>query len=58
MIRNHGMRVRYYHDELGYNFRMTDLHAAIGLAQSKKLDMFNQKRRDNAAFFLQTCAVW
>jgi perosamine synthetase len=50
VIRNHGMRVRYYHDELGFNFRMTDLHAAIGLAQSKKLAMFNQKRRENAAF--------
>lgn len=50
VIRNHGMRVRYYHDELGFNFRMTDLHAAIGLAQSKKLDQFNQKRRENAAY--------
>jgi perosamine synthetase len=50
VIRNHGMRRRYYHDELGYNFRMTDLHAAIGLAQSPKLDGFNQKRREHAAF--------
>jgi perosamine synthetase len=50
VLRNHGMRVRYYHDELGFNFRMTDLHAAIGLAQSKKLEKFNQKRRENAAY--------
>jgi perosamine synthetase len=50
VLRNHGMRVRYYHDELGFNFRMTDLHAAIGLAQSKKLEKFNLKRRENAAY--------
>jgi perosamine synthetase len=51
VIRNHGMRKRYYHDELGYNFRMTDMHAAIGLAQIVKLDKFNQKRQENAAFY-------
>jgi len=51
VIRNHGMRKRYYHDEIGYNFRMTDMHAAIGLAQIVKLDKFNQKRRENAAYY-------
>jgi perosamine synthetase len=50
VIRQHGMRVRYYHDMLGYNFRMTDLHAAIGLAQLKKLEKFNTQRRANAKF--------
>jgi dTDP-4-amino-4,6-dideoxygalactose transaminase len=50
VIRQHGMRKRYYHDELGYNFRMTDLHAAIGLAQLKKLDKFNAQRQANAKF--------
>lgn len=50
VIRQHGMRVRYYHDELGYNFRMTDVHAAIGLAQLKKLEKFNSQRQANAKF--------
>jgi dTDP-4-amino-4,6-dideoxygalactose transaminase len=50
VIRQHGMRRRYYHDELGYNFRMTDVHAAIGLAQLKKLDKFNSIRQTNAKF--------
>jgi dTDP-4-amino-4,6-dideoxygalactose transaminase len=50
VIRQHGMRRRYYHDELGFNFRMTDVHAAIGLEQLKKLAGFNQKRRENAAY--------
>jgi perosamine synthetase len=50
MIRSHGMQRRYYHDMLGYNFRMTDLHAAIGLAQIDRLDVFTAKRRTNAAY--------
>jgi len=50
VLRQHGMRKRYYHDELGYNFRMTDIHAAIGLEQLKKLDRFNDIRRANAKF--------
>jgi perosamine synthetase len=50
MLRNHGMQRRYYHDILGYNFRMTDLHAAIGLAQIERLAGFTAKRRENAAY--------
>ncbi|MGW8251809.1 MAG: DegT/DnrJ/EryC1/StrS family aminotransferase, partial [Anaerolineales bacterium] len=50
VIRQHGMRRRYYHDELGYNFRMTDIHAAIGLAQLKKLEQFNRRRIENAHY--------
>jgi dTDP-4-amino-4,6-dideoxygalactose transaminase len=50
VIRQHGMRRRYYHDELGFNFRMTDVHAAIGLSQLKKLEKFNAQRQANAHF--------
>jgi len=50
VIRQHGMRRRYYHDELGFNFRMTDVHAAIGLAQLQKLERFNAARIANAAY--------
>jgi perosamine synthetase len=50
VIRQHGMRRRYYHDELGFNFRMTDIHAAIGLAQLQKLEQFNQARIANAQY--------
>ena len=50
LLRHHGMRRRYYHDELGFNFRMTDVHAAIGLAQIQKLDRFNEARIANARF--------
>jgi dTDP-4-amino-4,6-dideoxygalactose transaminase len=49
LLRDHGMRVRYQHEALGYNLRMTDLHAAIGLAQLAKLPAFNARRREIAA---------
>jgi dTDP-4-amino-4,6-dideoxygalactose transaminase len=51
MIRNHGSQKRYYHDLLGFNFRMTDIEAAIGLAQFAKLEQANEKRRANARFY-------
>lgn len=50
MLRAHGMERRYYHDMLGFNFRMTDLHAAIGLSQLRRLDQFTERRRQNAAY--------
>ena len=53
VIRQHGMRRRYYHDELGYNFRMTDVHAAIGLAQLGKLERFNRQRIANAQYLTE-----
>jgi len=48
LLREHGMRVRYQHDLLGYNFRMTDVHAAIGLAQLAKLPANNARRMEIA----------
>jgi dTDP-4-amino-4,6-dideoxygalactose transaminase len=49
LLREHGMKVRYHHDVLGYNFRMTDIAAAIGLAQLPKLAGANERRRAIAA---------
>jgi perosamine synthetase len=37
-------------DDTGYNFRMTDIQAAVGIEQLKKLDTLNQRRIDNAAY--------
>lgn len=50
MFRAHGASERYHHDEIGYNFRMTDIAAAIGLAQLKVIDEFNNKRISNANY--------
>jgi len=53
VIRQHGMRRRYYHDQMGFNFRMTDVHAAIALAQLQKLETFNGARIANARYLSQ-----
>ena len=49
VLREHGMRVRYGHETLGYNFRMTDLQAAIGLVKLTRVDAWNAQRQHNAA---------
>jgi perosamine synthetase len=48
LLINHGQSQKYHHETLGYNYRMTEFCAAIGLVQLKKLDEFNKKRRENA----------
>ena len=53
MIRSHGQRERYFHEILGYNYRMTDIAAAIGLCQLGKLKGFNSKRIENAKFLTE-----
>lgn len=53
MLRNHGSKRRYYHEMLGYNFRMMDLCAAIGLVQMDRLEGFTSRRRANAAYLNQ-----
>jgi perosamine synthetase len=53
MIRSHGQRQRYIHEILGYNYRMTDIAAAIGLCQLGKLEKFNNKRIGNAEFLTE-----
>ena len=51
LLVSHGMKVRYYHDIIGYNYRMTNVAAAIGLCQLKKLEGFNNSRNKNADFY-------
>lgn len=50
-LRAHGSHSRmHYYDLLGYNFRMSDIYAAIGLAQLQKLSQFTLKRIENAGY--------
>ncbi len=49
LYRNQGMRARYQFEMLGYNYRMTDLAAAIGLVQLAKLDRNTARRQAIAA---------
>lgn len=40
-------------DDCGYNFRMTDIQAAVGIEQLRKVDVLNQRRIDHAAFLTE-----
>ncbi len=51
MIRNHGMSQQYLHEMVGFNFRMTDIMAAIGLIQLDNLPEWTAKRCDNARYY-------
>jgi dTDP-4-amino-4,6-dideoxygalactose transaminase len=56
-LRNHGSRVRYYHDEIGFNSRLDEIQAAIIRVKFRNIDEYNRKRRDNALLYNQYLAV-
>ncbi len=51
-IRNHGMKGREDHVRLGYNNRMTEMEAAMGLVQLGKLESLNAARISNSEYLL------
>ena len=53
LLRNQGMKVRYQNELVGHNARMTDISAAIGRVQLRRLAGWNDRRRSNAAFYDQ-----
>ncbi len=48
LLRNHGQEAKYVHAELGGNYRMTSIQAALGISQLEKLERLNEMRRRNA----------
>tara|TARA_B100000035_G_scaffold309314_1_gene315322 strand:+ start:44 stop:1513 length:1470 start_codon:yes stop_codon:yes gene_type:complete len=48
LLINHGLsnKTRYYHEEAGFNFRMTNMQAAIGVAQMEKIEILLNKRKE------------
>ena len=50
LLRNQGMERRYENEVVGFNVRMTDLHAAIGRVQLAKLPGWTAQRQANAAY--------
>jgi dTDP-4-amino-4,6-dideoxygalactose transaminase len=50
LLRNQGMERRYENEVIGFNTRMTDIHAAIGRVQLGKLAGWTKTRQQNAAF--------
>jgi perosamine synthetase len=53
LLRNQGMEKRYENEVVGFNTRMTDIHAAIGRVQLGKLNGWTAQRQANAAFFTE-----
>jgi len=49
--RSHCMTEPYYHTDVGFNYRMTNLQAAIGVAQLNKLDEFIKRKREIAHIY-------
>ena len=39
-------KIRYFHNEIGYNFRLTNIQAALGVAQLEQLSAFMERKRD------------
>jgi perosamine synthetase len=52
-LRDHAMhpKRRYWHAEIGYNYRMTNLQAALGMAQLQRIDEFSRRRRQIMAWY-------
>lgn len=53
LLRNQGMEQQYANELIGFNARMTDIHAAIGREQLKKLPKWTEQRIVNAAFLTE-----
>ncbi len=53
LLRSHGQQERYYHTTIGYNMRMTEIQAALGLVQLGKLEQFTERRIANAGFLTE-----
>ena len=56
LLRNQGMDRPYHHEVVGVNNRMSDIHAAIGREQLKKVDAWTAARQANAAFLSEHLA--
>lgn len=50
LLRNQGMERQYHNEIVGYNNRMTDIHAAIGRVQLTRIEKWTEKRRANARY--------
>ncbi len=57
-LRDHGMSKerRYYHPVVGFNYRMTNLQAAVGVAQMERIEEFIERKRQLATWYNQRLA--
>ena len=60
LLRNQGMIKQYYHELVGYNYRLSEVHAAVGNIQLKRLQKFTRRRIEIAKYYdinLTNCIV-
>ncbi len=55
-LRNHGSKVRYYHDVIGFNSRLDDMQAVVLRAKLKRIDTYNAHRRHAAHLYSELMA--
>ena len=55
-LRNHGSKVRYYHDVVGFNSRLDDMQAVVLRAKLKRIDRYNDSRRHAAHLYSELMA--
>lgn len=53
ILRDHGMSIerKYWHERLGYNYRLTNIQAAIGVAQLEKIDSIIARKKELARYY-------
>lgn len=56
MLRFHGCKIKYYHDEIGFNSRLDEMQAAILRVKLRYLDGWNEGRREKARVYDQLLA--
>jgi perosamine synthetase len=58
LLRDHAMppQRRYWHDEVGFNYRMTNLQAAVGVAQMERIEEFIERKRRIARWYCEGLA--
>jgi len=55
LLRDHGMATekKYWHEFIGFNYRLTNLQAALGCAQLERIEEFIKIKRKNAALYMK-----
>lgn len=56
LLRNQGMETQYANEVIGFNARMSDLHAAVGRVQLRKVAAWTRTRQENAALLTRELA--
>jgi perosamine synthetase len=56
-LRNIGQESKYNHTLIGYNYRMTEVAASVGIAQVQLIDEFSRRRQANAAYITRELSM-